>query len=389
MGRTENRFWDFVIKHRLKVFIVSATILSMYARFCFRGFISGDMFVFLIPWYDAIEKYGGLKALSVQVGNYQISYQTLISLMTYLPVNKVYAYKGLSIFFDYALAAAAAGVIRKMTGSREKAAVTYSAIVILPTTILNSAAWGQCDSIYTFFLVMAFLLLLGNRNTAALFCYGVSLAFKLQAVFFLPFLLFYYVWSKKFPGWKFLLIFLPLLLFSIGGLVQGRSLLDIIQIYVDQGGQYKQISLYYPSFWNLLVETAAENEADHYTEIHGMCMAVTVIVLGGMMIRLIRQKKLNGTALLMTAALMMYTCVLFLPAMHERYSYPVLIFAVMAGALCPKMIPVVLGMVLIDLQTYGLYLFKTSILPWEFLVLLNIACYAGLAYLTWRKACVE
>ena len=120
-----------------------------------------------------------------------------------------------------------------------------------------------------------------------------------------------------------------------------------------------------------------------------MCMAVTVIVLGGMMIRLIRQKKLNGTALLMTAALMMYTCVLFLPAMHERYSYPVLIFAVMAGALCPKMIPVVLGMVLIDLQTYGLYLFKTSILPWEFLVLLNIACYAGLAYLTWRKACVE
>lgn len=99
MGRTENRFWDFVIKHRLKVFIVAATILSMYARFCFRGFISGDMFVFLIPWYDAIEKYGGLKALSVQVGNYQISYQTLISLMTYLPVNKVYAYKGLSIFF--------------------------------------------------------------------------------------------------------------------------------------------------------------------------------------------------------------------------------------------------------------------------------------------------
>ena len=102
------------------------------------------------------------------------------------------------------------------------------------------------------------------------------------------------------------------------------------------------------------------------------------------MLCLIRARKLSQQALLMTASLMMYTCVLFLPAMHERYAYPVLIFAVMLSVLCPKALPVALGMLIIDLQTYGFYLMKIKTLPWDFLVLLNIACYGWMAFLTWK-----
>lgn len=389
MGKAESSFWNAVIRHRLVIFTVCVTVLSLYARFAFRGFISPDMNIFLIPWYDAIQEMGGLRALSTQVGNYQISYQTLIALMTYLPIHKVYAYKSLSMAFDYALGLAAAATVRRITGSREKAALTYAAVVLLPVTVLNSAAWGQCDSIFTFFLVLAFFLLLRRQHALMMLSFGMALAFKLQAVFFLPFLLFYYVWSKRFPIRLFLLIPVPVLLFSLGGLAQGRGLQDILQIYTEQGGQYQQISLNYPSFWNLLVITLAEKNADHYSELQAYCLAVTVLLSGAIMLCLIRARKLSQQALLMTASLMMYTCVLFLPAMHERYAYPVLIFAVMLSVLCPKALPVALGMLIIDLQTYGFYLMKIKTLPWDFLVLLNIACYGWMAFLTWKTVRVQ
>ncbi|MBQ9211769.1 MAG: DUF2029 domain-containing protein [Clostridia bacterium] len=385
MRKTEERFWDLMIRHRLKIFIACATLLSMYARFSFRGFISPDMDIFLIPWYDVIQERGAWRALGQQVGNYQISYQTLVALLTYLPVHKVYAYKMLSIAFDYALGIVAGRMVREITGSQTKAAAVYAAVVLLPTTVLNSAAWGQCDSIYTFFLMATFLLLLRERHGAAFFCYGLAFAFKLQAVFFLPFLLFYYVWSRKFSAWQFLWIPAAMLLASVGGLIQGRSPLDIFRIYAEQGGTYQQISLNYPSFWNLMVVTLAEDGVDHYAELQGFCLGVTVVALGGIMLWLVRKGKLSKDSLLQAATLMMYTCLFFLPAMHERYSYPVLIFLTAACALSPRMIPVLIGVVAIDLQTYGFYLMKKEVLSWDLLTLMNVACYAGTLYLTWRS----
>ena len=51
------------------------------------------MYSCLVPWFDEIKDMGGICALSEQVGNYNLLYQTIISLMTYIPMDDMYLYK--------------------------------------------------------------------------------------------------------------------------------------------------------------------------------------------------------------------------------------------------------------------------------------------------------
>ena len=64
-----------------------------------------------------------MMALDAQVGNYGLLYQTIIALMTYLPIQFEYSYKIFSIFFDYALAIVSALMVKEYSGSRIKSLV--------------------------------------------------------------------------------------------------------------------------------------------------------------------------------------------------------------------------------------------------------------------------
>lgn len=387
MSKAEKIFWAFVIRHKLKIFVAAATLLSLWARYGLRTIVSGDMQHCLLPWYDVIAMNGGLRALSRQVGNYNIPYQTLIALLTYLPVIPIYAYKGLSILFDYALGAAVSAGVYELTKSRTKAAVAYAATVLLPAVMLNSAAWGQCDSIFSFFMVASFVLLLRKKNIAAFLMYGCSFAFKLQAVFFLPFLLFYYVWSKKISILHFLLILVPMIVLSLGGLAQGRGFESLFTIYRDQVTvDDPRTSWNYPSFWLLLVKNIPSDGSDHYQELYIMCLAITVVILGGIMLLCIRRESLNSSSLLLLAIWLHYTCVFFLPSMHDRYAYPVVIFTLLACFAEPKLIPAVLGHLILETEMYGSGLLFKEPLPWEILSLINLACYLHIAYIAAKSA---
>ena len=123
-----------------------------------RDLLSADMYSCLIPWFEEIKANGNVRALSSQVGNYNLLYQTLISFMTYLNGNCVYYYKALSILFDYLLAFYSASFICEIKKTHKNGflfGVIYAIVLFLPTVVLNSAFWGQCDSIYTFFGLMA------------------------------------------------------------------------------------------------------------------------------------------------------------------------------------------------------------------------------------------
>lgn len=126
---------------------------------CFyvRKYESGDYNADLLPWFLEIKEAGGIQALHKQVGNYNIPYQILIALMTYLPFKTLYLYKGLSILFDFLFAAGCGLLICtvKKSYSIELFVGVYAAVLYIPTIIMDSAVWAQCDSIYCFFIIMA------------------------------------------------------------------------------------------------------------------------------------------------------------------------------------------------------------------------------------------
>ena len=359
--KVEERLLAWGGKHRVPLLYAAATLLSLAARFLLRGVISGDMEWFLIPWAGALKENGGILALGEQVGNYGVLYQTVIALMTYLPIQIEYAYKLFSILFDYALAAVCAVLVRDLSGSGRRALGTYAFVTMLPTVALNSAAWGQCDSVYAFFCVLCFLLLLRNRITLAFLSYGMAFAFKLQAVFLAPFLILYYLTERKFSLLNFLWIPVVMTVTSLGGILEGRSVLAPFEIYLEQTGYYSSLFMNYPSFWALMTASGAEGIFQRFS---GFCvLSALAVLLAEVLMFLKKRNSFSRKGFLFAAFLLSYSCVLFLPDMHERYSYLYVILGLMLAVLEPRTLASFALLVFLDLQTYGAFLFDPARYP--------------------------
>ena len=76
----------------------------------------------------------------------------------------------------------------------------------MPTAFSNSALWGQCDSIYTAFVVFTLYFMLEEKYNLAFIMYGFALTFKLQAIFILPCIGIIFLKNRKFSILKILWI---------------------------------------------------------------------------------------------------------------------------------------------------------------------------------------
>ncbi len=378
MLKAEQKLIQWGERHLLVIFFILVSVCGFFARYYLRDFSSTDANCCLLPWYDTIRDGGGLNALKEQVGNYNIMYQTLIALMTYLPIPKLYAYKCLSGLFDYALAAACGiGVYRLAADQRaEKALFCYTLVLFSPIVLLNSAVWAQCDSIYCFFIVAAFVCLFREHYGLSLFLLGLAFTFKLQAVFALPFFLLFWFMKKRFSILNFLLIPAALLLSAVPAAIYGRAnaFSDVFGIYLTQADTYSDIYLNYPSFWCLI---ASADSADGYELFKNTAMILTVVILISFAVMWIREKIVpNIKNALYMLFILSYTCVLFLPAMHERYGFLYEVLAIMllfvnkkTQALCPLLIG-------LSLFTYSEFLFSAEI-PLTALAVVNCMVYVG------------
>ncbi len=376
MFKIEQKILQWVDKY-LVVFVVAIiTMAGMAVRLPLQEYVSMDAYGFLLPWYNHILANG----ISQQVGDYNFLYQAAIWLMTKLPVEPLVAYKTLSIFFDYLLAVGAGLLVLCLTKEHKvwKAVLGYGAALLLPTVVLNSGAWAQCDSIYTAFAIWALLAFVKEKYPLAMVLLGLSFAFKLQAIFFLPIFLFVYYQRRKFTVLQFVLIPGTMLVAGLPLVFVGRNLMDMFTIYSEQTNTYPYMSMNYPSAWLLLTHERYQSEFEY---LETFAIVLTVAVLALMMLVWLKKKiGTEGQNLVIMAFLLAYTCVLILPSMHERYSYPVEILAVVLAILIPKTIPLCVALQGISLCTYGYYLFQNEAFKLPELAILNILVYGGYAW---------
>lgn len=359
-----------------RLFIIAIIFFSLFAvliRYLLRDFVSYDMRDFLLPWYEQIKSSGGIYSLNEQVGDYNMPYQFLISLMTYVPLKAVYLYKILSCVFDFILAGSCAIVVYGFSKNSKATMLIYVTILFTPTIFLNSAAWGQCDSIYTAFIVLSFGALKNDKFFTSFLFLGIAFAFKLQTVLILPFYLFVYFQKKRFSIFYFALVPFVMCVMSIPNIIAGRNLSEVFTLYVNQTNTYRAMFLNYPSFWSLF---STSDFFETYDMFRNIGLIFTIFVLATIMLYWIKEKiQLSSENMLYMAFLVMYTCVLFLPSMHERYSYPYDVFALIIACINPKKILMpTLVLVCISLNTYGHYLLNGAI-NLQILTFLNIIVY--------------
>ncbi len=347
----EKKLLLWVENHVGILFFVIVSAISLLIRLAGANYISDDMQSFLIPWYGQIKTGGGLFALDIQVGNYNLLYQTIISLLTYIDFKEVYLYKIVSVVFDYILAFTAARYLCKLCNKGHVFFNTvYAVLLFLPTVVLNSAFWGQCDVMYTSMVLLFLFDLYSEKYLRSFIWFGLAFAFKLQAVFILPFAICYYFYKKRFSIGYFIF---SLAVFWLSGLIAyffGRDLLSPLKIYFAQANYYPKMYLNSTSFWRLL--------GDDYGAFGGFAILITIIICGiGVYAIMAYKIRINTLEHFFgIATWFVWTCVLFLPAMHERYTFLLDILLVILAFILPRYIKYACLSVLLSLYTYGNYL---------------------------------
>lgn len=351
MTKQEKRIVGFIMDHMILIAFVLVSVIGVLARLPMRDFVSGDSGYYLLPWYDEIAS----KGLWVAVGNYNFLYQSLIYLMTKLPMEPLYAYKLLSCLFDYLLSGVCALVVYSLTGKKQYSLFAYCAVLLSPVVTINSALWAQCDSIYVFFIVCGLYLLMKERTLFAMCCFGMSLAFKLQAVFVFPALIMLYLITKRFSVLDFLMIPLTMIVISLPMVFWGRSLMELLEVYLEQTTTYTMIAINYPSLFSLV-------GGESYGVLKDYAILLAITALGLLLVFVSGQKiEMTNENMVILLFLSAFTCVLLLPAMHERYGYVYEILAWILVFLVPKTLPLCIGLQLLSVRTYSSFLFQTGI----------------------------
>lgn len=315
MFSTEKKIIDFFQKNIILFLIIFATFAGMIMRWNGMKYASVDYNFHLKLWWDKIS----ISGLSSQVGDYNIPYQTIIAILTRLPFDSLVSYKLFSIFFDILLSISSALMVYELSNhSKIKAFFAYITVFCSLNVVFNSAYWAQCDSVYSCFIILSLYFLLKNKNTLSFIFLGVAFAFKLQTIFIFPFFVLYYVITKKYSILNFLIIpavdiimCLPAIIFF------KRPFADVFGIYVHQTGEYKVLSMNFPNLYVLFGNVMT------YGDFVFLAIALTFLILFAFFSFLII-KKLNFDEtenFLAIAAWSVWTVVMFLPSMHERYSY--------------------------------------------------------------------
>lgn len=354
MLKSERKLIDFLIRQKNILLFLVITCFAILARLDGLDFVSGDMQEYLLPWAEQFRAQSGFTAMRSQIGDYNILYQTIIILLTRLPGNMVHLYKYVSILFDFFLALACASMLQKE--QREPLFgpifnITYAIVLLLPTVVLNSAVWGQCDSMYAFLCILALSTLYGRRYVASFIVLGLAFALKLQTVFILPVYLYIYICRKDFSLLHFLITLLTLWATGIPAYLQGRSLTTVLDIYLLQMHEYTGMVMNTPSVWNLFHPS--------YESMHTFAVVLTALLLGLFLYHFLSHGLIireDLESFLIVAAWSAWTCFFILPSMHERYSYLSDLLLVLLALLSRKYLPYALTAVCVSGVTYTNYL---------------------------------
>lgn len=371
----EKKILEWLEENISVLFLIFVTLLSVLIRFSLRDGVSGDLTAFLLPWFEEIKESGGFSTLSRQIGDYNIPYQTIIAFLTYLPFEPTYMYKFLSCTFDYLSGLLVGYLVYTFSTENKKfkGILAYCCIILSPVVFLNSSYWAQCDVIFSFFAVLSLFFFCKEKYLFTFLAFGLSFAFKFQAVFLLPFYLFIYFYKKKYSILYFFCIPLMMIIMGIPGLLKGRSIPDIFLIYFNQTETYGSLYINYPSFWGLFLSTIP---SDYSAILKPAAILLTIAILAVLMLCFLKNRIIiTPVTLLYMAFIMVFTCILFLPTMHERYGFLYEILSIIlvfffpgTGGLC-----VILHM--LTLITYSSFLFGFSKGTFYPLSIVNIAVY--------------
>jgi Gpi18-like mannosyltransferase len=299
----------------LYIILGAVWMCTLIVRISLMDYLSGDYDDFLSGWVWYMQDNSFSTVMSANFGDYMPPYLYFIYFVSRSGLPDMYMIKLVSIAFDYL----AAYFVMKLVGLKFKSLGVQIAALLLalwgPTVLLNGAYWAQCDSIYTSFALGGLFYALDRKPYRALACFGITFAFKLQAIFILPIML--PLFGARRISIKHVLMFpLAYVAMMLPAALAGKTLSGFLAVYEAQLTNYPELVKGAPSVFNLLPKIISyrifSNVGVYLT------LAVSVTLCG---LLYAQGARLTDQHLLSAAMTLTMLMPLLLPCMHERYFY--------------------------------------------------------------------
>lgn len=370
------------------VFVLCLFLFAFLIRWKLMPIESADYFGFLEDWMQTIRQNGGYRSLGMQISNYTSPYMYLMTLISYISTNDLYALKLISVFFDYMGAIAVFLILYHMTANLRKSILGMAAILLAPTVFLDSAYWCQCDMIYSAFLLFSFYFFLKDNSKMSMIFFAISFTFKLQSLFLMPFFLIMWLKRRTIQLRHLLLIPVIYAVSAVPAWMLGRSFKELMLVYFNQSATYPWGTLEYPNIYALIGE--AMPDMRHAAEVSGAGTFMTITLLGCLAYYLYTKNikltnELMVTLALFTVAVIVYT----LPHMHDRYGFLIDLFAVIYGVNNSRKLPVTCGFILVSIISFMPYLIAVHIAPIQYVAIGLLALILFVGYDLYRQISKE
>lgn len=378
---------NFIDKHLFTIGMLLVLLISLLVRWHLAPItcLSADYNVSLLPWVEHYKENGIINGLSQARGSYYIPYNVFLALIAYLPGEPWIYISAFSILCDYVSAIFIYFIAKeileeaclKAESIKYRAALAAVISLLLPAVILNGSLWKQCDSVYTCFLIISLYYVLKRRYNLSLVMLGISFIFKMQAIYIFPLFIILYIFREK--GLSLLhFLWIPGM-YLLGGLpavLTGRRISNVYGIYYRQanGSGFDSTTIGMPNIYDFgLTDYPA-------LSLPGILLTMAIFIIMACVLNRYR-KGLNKANILYIGIWCLWACIMFLPAQHERYNYPVIILLTIFCLLTNiKKIWTAVIINLISCYQYGSYLFKAEIISYQTMAIFHMAAFIYVTY---------
>ena len=131
--------------------------------------------------------------------------------------------------------------------------------------------------------------------------------------------------------------------------IYGRNVTDGFDVYFYQIGEYKRMWMNAPNIWFFFEE--------NYEKLHVLAIGLTFVILGIVLLLLLKSDfDITSFEQTITLALFIeWTCIIFLPSMHERYTYVMDILVILLAFIDRKFVKYAIVVVATSCITYIAY----------------------------------
>ncbi|HOR39908.1 MAG TPA: hypothetical protein PLW20_05540 [Paludibacteraceae bacterium] len=320
-------------------------VLGLIVKAYFLPVKTGDYVVYLKPWIDFIKTHGYFSALKYDFSNYTPAYLYFLTLVAKIPIEPVFAIKIFSIAFEFLAAYFLGKIVCLKYHNSLIILISLAIIPWLPTVMLNSSYLSQCDAIYASFVMGSIFYALKKRPFLSVLFLGIAFAFKMQAVFVLPFF-FVFLLRKEIKWYYFFIVPAVYLVSILPAWFNGRSFVELISLYFSQADYYRLLTMNFPNIYIWF------SGADFDTfSLAGILFTVLLTLVAGFWLR---TPKITFTLETWIKFLFLSFIVVpfVLPGMHERYMYLGDIFGLAYLMFFPKKWYLPFGILLVSTYSY-------------------------------------